>query len=212
MRTTGACGVRATSAARKRCLRSCMPAVVRPYCSTCCCTALKLQHVSKMALRPKRSTGERYQQAQQARPAANPMVSTGPSSAIMVLMKVETPMQQILFCTYLVQTGTSAGTAFIFNIESNGNQVPVLVTKKHVAQVPGFGSFSLLAYDGNGGPKLGERVTFAHNQFSSLWTGHPSNDIDLAACFLARFVNNASANSKGVFFRAVPSDEAPERP
>jgi hypothetical protein len=121
----------------------------------------------------------------------------------MKIMKVQTPMQQILFTTCLVQTGTSAGTALIFNIKSDGNDVPVLVTNKHVAQVPGFGSFSLLAHDGNGGPKLGERVAFGHNHFSSLWTGHPSDQIDLAACFLAPFVNNASANGKGVFFRAV---------
>ena len=42
MRTTGAYGDRTTSAASKRCLRSCMPAVVRAsgcaccYCTFCC--------------------------------------------------------------------------------------------------------------------------------------------------------------------------------
>ncbi len=36
MQTTGAHDDRTTSAASKRCLRSCMPAVVRP----CCCTEL----------------------------------------------------------------------------------------------------------------------------------------------------------------------------
>jgi len=40
MRTTGTHEDSATSAARKRCLRSCMPAVVRPGCCTFCCTEL----------------------------------------------------------------------------------------------------------------------------------------------------------------------------
>jgi hypothetical protein len=40
MRTTGARDERATSAARERCPRSCMPAVVRLCCCTYCCTEL----------------------------------------------------------------------------------------------------------------------------------------------------------------------------
>jgi hypothetical protein len=40
MRTTGAHDDRTTSAASRRCLRSCMPAVVRPRCCTFCCTEL----------------------------------------------------------------------------------------------------------------------------------------------------------------------------
>jgi hypothetical protein len=40
MRTTGAHEDSATLAAHKRCLRSCMPAVVRPCCCTFCCTEL----------------------------------------------------------------------------------------------------------------------------------------------------------------------------
>ena len=40
MRTTGAHDDRTTSTASKRCLRSCMPAVVRPCCCTFCCTEL----------------------------------------------------------------------------------------------------------------------------------------------------------------------------
>jgi hypothetical protein len=40
MRTMGACQVGTTTAASGRCLRSCMPAVVRPCCCTTCCTDL----------------------------------------------------------------------------------------------------------------------------------------------------------------------------
>jgi hypothetical protein len=40
MRTTGACDVRATSAASKHSLWSCMSAVVCPCCCTSCCTEL----------------------------------------------------------------------------------------------------------------------------------------------------------------------------
>jgi hypothetical protein len=43
MQTTGACDNRTTSAASKRCLRSRMPAVVRPCCCTPHCTKLTLQ-------------------------------------------------------------------------------------------------------------------------------------------------------------------------
>jgi hypothetical protein len=40
MQITGTCQVGTSSAARQRCLGSCMRAVVRSCCCTCCCTAL----------------------------------------------------------------------------------------------------------------------------------------------------------------------------
>ena len=42
MRTTGAYDDRPTAPAHKRCLQSCLPAVVRPCCCTSCCTGLTL--------------------------------------------------------------------------------------------------------------------------------------------------------------------------
>jgi hypothetical protein len=42
MQTTGACQVGTSSAGHKRCLWSCMRAVVRRRCCTFCCTALTL--------------------------------------------------------------------------------------------------------------------------------------------------------------------------
>jgi V8-like Glu-specific endopeptidase len=117
-------------------------------------------------------------------------------------------MQQLLFCTSMVQIGNTAGTAFIFNAQSGSNIVPVLVTNKHVALVPGQGSFSLMANEADA-PKLGERVEFSHPNFSALWTGHPSGNVDLAAAFLGPFINSAAAQGKGVFFRAVGEQVCP---
>lgn len=119
-------------------------------------------------------------------------------------------MQQLLFCTCLVQNGAISGTAFIFNAQSGNGVAPVLVTNKHVALVPGDGSFSLIAKEpGQDKPKLGERIDFSHPQFSSLWTGHPSAGIDVAAAFLAPFINNADRQGKPVFYRAVTEQICP---
>jgi hypothetical protein len=56
MRTTGAHEDGATSAAHKRCLRSCIPAVVRSCCCTFCCTELPCESWdSSVRLPPTRS-------------------------------------------------------------------------------------------------------------------------------------------------------------
>ncbi|MDA8400907.1 MAG: hypothetical protein M0008_12870 [Actinomycetota bacterium] len=124
-------------------------------------------------------------------------------------MRVNTPAQQLLFCTSLVQTGTTAGTAFVWNAQSGSSVVPVLVTNKHVAMQSGPGSFSLATSDGVGGVKLGERIDFAHRDFASLWTGHPTAEVDLAATFLGPFINNAAATGRSVFWKGVADELCP---
>ncbi len=124
-------------------------------------------------------------------------------------MRVQTAAQQLLFCTSLIQTGMSAGTGFVWAAESEGNSVPVLVTNRHVAVAPGPGSFSLASGDGVGGPKLGERVDFAHSDFGSLWTVHPNAEVDVAATFLGPFVNSAASAGKSMFFRSVSGEICP---
>jgi hypothetical protein len=60
MQTTGACQVGTSSAAHKRCLWSCMRAVVRRRCCTFCCTALTLARQGNSVRLPlvrTRSTG-----------------------------------------------------------------------------------------------------------------------------------------------------------
>lgn len=93
---------------------------------------------------------------------------------------VQTTAQQLLFCTSLIQTATSAGTGFVWSARSGASDVPVLLSNKHVAMKHEPGSFSLAAGDGAGGVKLGERVDFAHADFASLWVGHPNPEVDIA--------------------------------
>ena len=124
-------------------------------------------------------------------------------------MQVDTPLRQLLFATCLVQTGNTAGTAFVWNALSGDNQVPVLITNKHVVSQPGAGSFSLAAGDGAGGVRLGERIDFAHGHFGSLWVGHPETDVDLSATFLGPFINSAVSQGKAVFWRSVSEDICP---
>jgi hypothetical protein len=124
-------------------------------------------------------------------------------------MQVQTAAQQLLFCTSLIQTSTSAGTGFVWQAQSGSDSILVLVTNKHVALHSGPGSFSLAAGDGAGGVKLGERIDFAHHDFQSIWTGHPNSDVDVAATFLGPFVNNAAAAGKSVFLKSVAEDICP---
>jgi hypothetical protein len=124
-------------------------------------------------------------------------------------VKVETPAQQMLFTTTLIQGTSTAGTGFVFNALSGGDVYPVLVTNKHVAMTPGRGSFSMFPARGDGQPLLGERVNFTHDDLSSLWVGHPTPDVDLAAMLVGPFVNLSAQQGKPVFFRAVGADICP---
>ena len=124
-------------------------------------------------------------------------------------MRVETFAQQLFFCTSLIQTSATAGTGFVWMAESGPHQVPVLVTNKHVALTPGPGSFSLAAREPSGAPKLGERVSLAHPDLASAWTGHPNPEVDVAAMFLAPFFSAAESAGKLLFFRAVTEDICP---
>ncbi len=124
-------------------------------------------------------------------------------------MRVETTSQQLLFCTSLIQTATSAGTGFVWSAQSGQSEVPVLITNKHVAMKHEPGSFSLAAGNSDGGVKLGERVDFAHADFATLWTGHPNNEVDIAACFLGPLLNSAVSAGKSIFYRSVAEDICP---
>jgi hypothetical protein len=124
-------------------------------------------------------------------------------------VKVETPAQQLLFTTTLIQSASTSGTGFVFNALSGGDTYPVLVTNKHVAMAPGPGSFSMFPAAGDGQPLLGERVNFTHHDLASLWVGHPNADVDLAAMLVGPFVNLSAQQGKPVFFRAVGADVCP---
>ena len=105
-------------------------------------------------------------------------------------MDVRTPTQQLLFTTSLIQTQTTSGTGFVFNATSNGQTIPVLISNKHVVSGEGGGSFSLISRrsDAPDQPHLGQRIEFAHPNFSAMWTGHPDPSVDVAATLIGPFL------------------------
>jgi hypothetical protein len=125
-------------------------------------------------------------------------------------MDVSTPGKQLLFTTSLIQTQSTAGTGFVFNVSTGQQAAPVLVTNNHVARAPGAGSFSLIAASADRErPELGQRLEFAHPDFASLWTSHPDSDVDVAAAFLGPFIQSARMQGKEPFYRAVSTDICP---
>ncbi|MEV6272671.1 hypothetical protein AB0L64_36220 [Kribbella sp. NPDC051936] len=128
-------------------------------------------------------------------------------------MQVKSPLQQLLFTTSLVQTSSSAGTAFVFVVPSGESQVYVLVSNKHVVAERGPGSFSLAERDSTDASgntvKLGTRINFADEDLARHWTGHPDPNVDVSAMFLGPFINRAAAEGKQTFFRAIGEENFP---
>jgi len=123
-------------------------------------------------------------------------------------MKVETPAEKLLYSTVRLETEgpmphqRGAGTAFIFMIQQEGNQVPFLVTNTHVVEGTELGRFFFTAKKDDK-PDVGERLDIEIEDFGGQWHGHSDPEIDVAAMALGPLLNQTRASGKEVFYTHV---------
>jgi len=103
--------------------------------------------------------------------------------------------------------GTSTGTAFGFAyLQREQENVPVLVTNKHVVAGTEAGTFFLHLADDTGGPKRGSKAPVTLDRFESRWIPHPDPAIDLCIMPIAPIIHEAQAKGISPFF--VPLEKS----
>ena len=122
------------------------------------------------------------------------------------------PADQLSFTTARIACKTksgedSIGTGFFFNFSmSNGNNVPVIITNRHVIEDAQHGTFQLTDADNNGSPKVGTFTPIYLDAFQDFWVQHPDKDVDLCAMPIAPILHAAKAQGKTFFYRHMGKD------
>lgn len=123
--------------------------------------------------------------------------------------------EQLAFCTARIETedfsGNSySGTGFFFMLNIKGQNVPLLVTNKHVVRGMKKGKFLCTVADENGNPDYSNHFVFnVENEFERMWTFHPQDDVDLCALAIAPLVRAASIQGKNLFYRTLEESFIP---
>lgn len=106
-------------------------------------------------------------------------------------MEFNSIFERMFFNTVKISTWNSAGsegagTGFYFQIKRDGEQVPFIVSNKHVIE---NASYAKLSFHKNidGKPSLTDKLVMEFNggDWQQMWFGHPDPDIDIAVCPLA---------------------------
>lgn len=129
-------------------------------------------------------------------------------------MQVQSNAEQLLFTTVRIETRSpkesGSGTGFIFNYRVGDQQVPVLVTNKHVVKGSDVGTFFFTLGKG-GQPVIGEKIDLEVTDFEDAWHGHPDPDVDIAVMPLALIRNSIEKTGKQLFYRAITQDLVPSK-
>ncbi len=100
-----------------------------------------------------------------------------------------------------------SGTGFFFKFcERETQNVPAIITNKHVIDGASQGAVYLSVQDAHGAPLYGEHLTIRIDDFQKRWIPHPLPDVDLAALPLAPLMRLAEQDGKQIFFITMNKD------
>lgn len=119
--------------------------------------------------------------------------------------------EQLAYSTVRIETNTGTGTGFFyrFSVQENGWHIPAIVTNNHVVEGTSKGRFLISRAQPDGLPDLTHHEGFAFNDFSKIWTPHPSNDIDLCAMPIAPILAKAKETTTPLFYRPIDASLIP---
>ena len=129
-------------------------------------------------------------------------------------MKIETPAEQLLYSTVLVETEsgdppqTGIGTSFIFNIQRDDKTFLCLVTNKHVVAGASKGRFFFTKKQ-NDLPLVGQRYDVYIDGFENAWFGHPDPAVDVAVMPLIPIIQGAEQAGVELYFRSISHTSIP---
>ena len=116
-----------------------------------------------------------------------------------------TPSELLLHSTVQIICETtpgvnSFGTGFFFALFPHGNQnVPVIVTNKHVVAGATTGHLKLTMQNGDGSPDLNNFVDFSVPNFQNQWIPHPDPAVDLTIMPYAGMLEQLANQTKKAF-------------
>lgn len=127
-------------------------------------------------------------------------------------MRAETAAEQLFFTTVFLSaqdpTGASwTGTGFIVNYPIEpANEVPVLVTNKHVLHGAALLTVRMVRANADGQPDSAAVTTSVVDFDDTAWLGHPDPAVDVAVMFLGGIINEMTTRGETPFFRSFTPD------
>ena len=129
-------------------------------------------------------------------------------------MQPDSIAEKLLFTTIRIETRTldgnsGTGTGFAFVHKVGENNIPVLVTNKHVINGASSGSLTFTRAE-NGKPTIGigYRLDISDG-FEALWHGHPQADIDVVITPLAPIIEHLKNDQIEIFILQIGDDLIP---
>ena len=127
-------------------------------------------------------------------------------------MRLDTPSANLFFSTVKLlvndnSDGGGFGTAFCFRYDLRNNGQKFLVTAKHVVEKADTGFFFWTEADESGYPNVGKMIPLEFERFSTLWTPHPDEKVDVAVMLLEPVVESKIKKTGRVPFRVFLEDE-----
>lgn len=100
----------------------------------------------------------------------------------------------------------SIGTGFLFAFDSGveGQNIPAIITNRHVIEGAMTASFRFTRADANGRPADRQHVTVTVMSVDSSFIGHPDPDVDLCAVAVGPGLNSLASQGTRAYF--VPLD------
>ena len=129
-------------------------------------------------------------------------------------MRVETAAEWLLFTTMRIVTPSTVGTgAIIEHRWGDDLSAPFLITNKHVVENTMSGRLTFTAAVLRGGrirrPDLGRRVSVNLTEDAWNWTGHPSDDVDVAALPLGGVLDHFQEKGEYPYYKTIPTSMFP---
>jgi hypothetical protein len=125
--------------------------------------------------------------------------------------------EQLAFTTVRIQCETktgnaSTGTGSFFNFKFNGDQqVPVIITNRHVIKDSIKGVFQLTKANADGTPQVGKFDNIIVDNFEKGWILHPKSEIDLCIMPMAPLFHEAQKQGKYFFHRQFDESLLPSQ-
>lgn len=134
------------------------------------------------------------------------------------LLNIKSLSNQLMYATVRIQTESGVGTGFIFelNLGSENEDVPCIVTNKHVVEGDQSASFSFMKRNSDNSPNHHETMAVNITNLASLIVPHPDPSIDLCLIPIASILIEVERRQEPIFYvkldaGLIPSNEELEK-
>jgi len=115
------------------------------------------------------------------------------------------PVEQPAYSTVRIETtlsagGTAIGTGFFYKLETEGRNIPIIITNTHVIENAARGKFKLTKRNASGLPDQLSHTTISLDDFESRWLPHPDGVTDLCTMPIGPLPDEASKKNEPFFY------------